>query len=383
MNAPRILFYVQHLLGIGHLARASRISSALHRAGANLKLVTGGAPVDGFPPSEIAHVALPPVVASEGFSGLAHPDGSAVDERFLNDRRDLLLSIYSEFQPDIVIVEAFPFGRRQMRFELVPLLEAISQGAPKPLLACSLRDIMQERTKPGRNEETVELVRRYFDLVLVHGDAAFARLEETFPLAGQIADRIAYTGMVAGPAPDAPQERFDILISAGGGAAGRKLVAASVDAAAKMPRDRSISLITGPNLPEADYRHALAAASPNLSVFRFRPDFPDLLSGAKLSVSQAGYNTVCDILRARCRSLLIPFAEGGETEQTSRARRLEALGLASMLSEEKLDGDTLLIAIEGALEQNPPPASTLDLNGAQRTVQILLEHWRVRQSQSA
>jgi hypothetical protein len=29
MTAPRIFFYVQHLLGIGHLARASRIATAL------------------------------------------------------------------------------------------------------------------------------------------------------------------------------------------------------------------------------------------------------------------------------------------------------------------------------------------------------------------
>ena len=29
MTAPRIFFYVQHLLGIGHIARASRIANAL------------------------------------------------------------------------------------------------------------------------------------------------------------------------------------------------------------------------------------------------------------------------------------------------------------------------------------------------------------------
>lgn len=31
MTAPRIFFYVQHLLGIGHIARASRIANALSR----------------------------------------------------------------------------------------------------------------------------------------------------------------------------------------------------------------------------------------------------------------------------------------------------------------------------------------------------------------
>ena len=33
MSGPRVLFYVQHLLGIGHLARASRVAGALAEDG--------------------------------------------------------------------------------------------------------------------------------------------------------------------------------------------------------------------------------------------------------------------------------------------------------------------------------------------------------------
>ena len=69
-----------------------------------------------------------------------------------------------------------------------------------------------------------------------------------------------------------------------------------------------------------------------MQVFRFRSDFASLLNGAALSVSQAGYNTVCDILRAGCRSLLVPFSAGGETEQSVRAERLARLGLASFIA---------------------------------------------------
>ena len=78
MSAPRVLFYVQHLLGIGHLARASRVASALVEDGFELTLVTGGAPVTGFPATTIRQVALPPVMASDnGFGGLADPEGRA------------------------------------------------------------------------------------------------------------------------------------------------------------------------------------------------------------------------------------------------------------------------------------------------------------------
>jgi predicted glycosyltransferase len=111
-------------------------------------------------------------------------------------------------------------------------------------------------------------------------------------------------------------------------------------------------LITGPNLPKDEFDAIAHDATPGLSIFRFREDFASLLTGARLSVSQAGYNTVCDVLRAGCRSLLVPFAAGGETEQTVRALMLEELGLAT------------------------PSAHRLDLEGARRSAQILRERYR-------
>ena len=184
-----VLFYVQHLLGIGHLARASRVAAALVRGrfrGDDGDRRNAGSAA--FPAPAFDHVALPAVSsASEAFSGLVDADGKPVDETFKQRRRDLLLDTLRDRRPDIVIIEAFPFGRRQMRFELLPLLDAIASLDPRPRLVTSIRDLLQERVKPGRNEETVELLNRHFDLVMVHGDPAFARLEDTFALAS--ADR--------------------------------------------------------------------------------------------------------------------------------------------------------------------------------------------------
>lgn len=79
-------------------------------------------------------------------------------------------------------------------------------------------------------------------------------------------------------------------------------------------------------MPQADFEAITAKAGDNISVFRFRKDFASLLTGARLSISQAGYNTVCDVLQAKCRSLLIPFSASGETEQSARAERLQNSG---------------------------------------------------------
>ena len=371
-KAYRVFFYVQHLLGIGHLARASRIARALAEDGFDVTVVTGGTPVSGFPGPEVKHIALPAIVSGDaGFSGLTDAEGKPVDDAFKTRRRDLLLDHFRSVNPDIVIIEAFPFGRRQVRFELIPLLDEIAAMNPKPLVATSLRDILQERAKPGRDQESVDLVRQYFDCVLVHGDPDFARLEDTFPLADAIADKIVYTGLVAAPAPPLPAEIFDLVVSAGGGAVGNGLIRAALGAAKVLPKTLSWCIITGPNLPQADFDAIAADSHDNISVFRFRQDFASLLAGSRLSVSQAGYNTVGDILRAGCHALLIPFVAGGETEQTVRAERLERLGLATLLAETALSAENMTNAIAGALASPRPAGHGLDLNGAQRTAEIL------------
>lgn len=387
MRQARVFFYVQHLLGIGHLARASRIADALAADGFDVTVVTGGTPVPGFPAAGIKHVALPPVVAGDkGFSGLADGEGNPVDDDFKARRRDMLLDAFGECDPDVVIFEAFPFGRRQMRFELMPLLERIEATSPRPLVATSLRDILQERNKPGRAEEMLALVQAHFDLVLVHGDPAFARIEETFPFAHEIADKVAYTGLVAGSPPAAPSEHFDVLVSAGGGAVGKELIGAGLEAAKLLPAELSWCLITGPNLPQADYDAFEASAPGNAKLFRFRRDFASLLSGARLSVSQAGYNTVCDIIRAGCASLLVPFTAGGETEQATRALRLEKLGLAGVLPESEVTPARLAHDVETQLTRAKPAMPPLDLEGAAHTAAILRERLSlmpVRPSRSA
>lgn len=374
MSAARVFFYVQHLLGIGHLARASRVADALVEEGFDVTTVTGGISIPGFPGEGVKSVVLPSVVASNvGFAGLADENGNAVDQQFLDNRRDLLLQAFAAIAPDVVIIEAFPFGRRQMRFELLPLLDAIKAASPRPKLMTSVRDILQQNRKPGRDEETVALLKDHFDRVLVHGDPHFVRLDETFPLAAEIEDKIGYTGLVAAPPAPEPSEIFDIVVSAGGGAVGRDLIGAAIGAAKMIATDHRWCLIAGPNLPQSDFQALSMDVPANVDLVRFRKDFPSLLRGAELSVSQAGYNTVCDILSARCRAILVPFTTGGETEQSVRADRLEKLGLATALPETGLTAGMLAAAIEESLASPKPQSHGLDINGARATARMIRE----------
>ena len=380
----RVMLYVQHLLGIGHLARTSRIAAALQGEGADVTVVTGGRAVEGFPGPGTRHVALPAIAAGEGFAGLADADGTPVDDAFLARRRDLLLAAFAALRPDVVVTEAFPFGRRQMRFELLPLLDAVQRARPRPLLAASVRDILQARAKPGRDAETVALVRAHYDRVLVHGDPAFARLGDTFPLADEIEDRVLYSGLVAAPVPAPAAEAFDVVVSAGGGAVGARLLRAAAEAAHGLPDVARWCLIGGPNMPGADFDRLRSGLRAGVELHRFRTDFARLLGAARLSVSQAGYNTVCDVLGAGCACLLVPYAEGGETEQGVRAQRLRDAARASVLAEDALGGPTLADAVRAALDApGPGRMPALHLDGAWRTARILIDLAAGRAPQTA
>lgn len=372
----RVLFYVQHLLGIGHLMRARRIVLALRDNDFAVTLVTGGMPLTGFEVPGIEHIQLPSMaVSSADFRTMVDDADKPIDDQFKQKRCDKLLETYRYSQPDIVLIEAFPFGRRQVRFELLPLIDAIEATTPKPLLLASIRDILQKRIKPGRDEETTRLVLTHFDKVLVHGDPDFAKLASSFSHAAHIADHIIYTGLVSEPPPvKNTSDKVSVVVSAGGGAVGAQLVRASIEAAGYLPAIKSWCVIAGPNMPEEQFKQIVASAPANVSVERFRNDFPSLLANAQLSVSQAGYNTVSDVLQARCRCVLVPFSLGGETEQGDRAQRLEALGLAAVIPEAHLDGEHLAGVIKTLMSQQPPSEPvTINTDGAENTARILRE----------
>ncbi len=75
----------------------------------------------------------------------------------------------------MALTETFPFGRRQFRFELLPLIEWVaSQSRIK--LVCSIRDILQHRSEK-REAQTVDIIKQYFDAVLVHADPLLFTLD--------------------------------------------------------------------------------------------------------------------------------------------------------------------------------------------------------------
>ena len=385
-----VLFHVQYLLGIGHLQRSLRIAGALARDGVAVTLVNGGPPAAELTANpKVRLVQLEPVRARDASFQLIDDAGQAIDDALRARRREALLAAFAAARPDAVVIEGFPFARRAFAFELDPLIAAAQAAAPRPRVICSVRDIIAWRDDPARHRAIAERVCRDFDAVLVHGDPKLVPFEASFPAAPDIAERLIYTGYVydahlsLAPTPTLPHElgrgnlrgagedRGEVVVSAGGGAAGAALLNAALAARRQgCLADAPWRLLTGANLPEAEYAALRQAAPAGVTVERFRPDLPGLLRQCRISVSQAGYNTVLDIVIARARAVFVPFAAERETEQSMRAERLAALGAAELVRDSELSPTSLAAAIERAAAREPA-AVMVNTDGAVNSARII------------
>jgi predicted glycosyltransferase len=378
-----VLLYVQHLLGIGHLRRSLRIAEALAREGIRVALISGGEPLSALACTSAERVIqLPPIRALDaGFKVLVDGVGRPIDDDLRTARQSALLAAFADEQPDVLLIEAFPFGRRAFRFELDGLIEAARARRPRPLVLCSLRDIVVLPDDPRRPKEIVDRVRNDFDFVLVHGDPAFIPLEDSFPLAPEISDRLIYTGYVAkahepgyAAASDETAGADEVVVSVGGGAVGGALLRTAIETRRQgCLTNLRWRLLAGPNLPEPEFA-ALAAGLPEGVVLeRYRPDFPQMLGRCRVSVSQAGYNTVLDILAARAAAVVVPFASGRETEQSLRAERLAARGILELLPENQLSPERLASAIDRAIFARPATTIAIGTGGARRSARLIAD----------
>ncbi|MEX6506201.1 glycosyltransferase family protein [Jiella sp. M17.18] len=370
----RVLFHVQHLLGVGHLRRGELITNALADRGIEVVVALGGHPVPEIPFARAEVVQLPEVsIRGADFKTLYDAGGEPVTETWKAMRRDALLDLYRRTRPDLVLLEMYPFGRWRFGFELEPLLALAAEDKPRVRCATSVRDILVETKHPERAMKGIEIGRRYLDAILVHSDPALFTFGETYPHADALADRIAYTGYVTEPAErsDAPRTG-DVIVSAGGGAAAGPLLDVAMAARPLSPlKDQTWRFFTGPRFPDAEFEALAARAGDGIVVERFARDFQARLDGCALSISQAGYNTVMNLLRAEAPAVVVPYDAGEETEQLFRARRLQELGLLTVLRSAELAPDTLVRAIAATLARTGGERRRIDLDGAAHTAELI------------
>lgn len=352
----KILIHVQHLLGTGHARRMAAIAKGLAQAGHDTILASGGMPLR-LDIGGAKLIQLPAARAQDAtFKVLVDANGKAVDEAWREARAQATLDLCAAFKPDLLIVELYPLGRALLRFEMEPL---IARAGRIPKLV-SIRDVPQRPADAKIGSRLAAL--GDFTAVLAHGDDSFLPATQSFPELARIGAKLIHTGYVAG-ADQAPCGQDEIVVSVGGGAAGAKLLDTSLKLAARRAHaGERWRILTG------EQPATIAAPNDFVAVERNRPDFPGLLKGSRLSISQAGYNTAIDLLRARVPAILVPFAEGNEREQTIRAQAFAAAGLATIADEAGLTPESLDTAI--ATAKSPQPHA-ISCEGVAATVSIV------------
>jgi predicted glycosyltransferase len=367
----RVLIAVTHLLGAGHLTRAAALARAFARKGHETTLVSGGAPARLADLGGGELVQLPPVrTVGTDFKTLLDENLRPVDAAYLEERQTILLDTLRNVRPDILITELFPFGRRVLAGEFMALIEAAHALNPRPLVLCSIRDILVAPAKAERIAQAHERILRHYDAILVHGDPSLVPLEASWPLDGRTRPLLRYTGYVDENEDAVPEgRRHGIVVSGGSSAASLPLYHAALEAA-RLITDCPWRILVGRGVSEEDFETLRDSAPAHAVVERARPDFRTLLAGAEISVSQAGYNTVVDLMRSGVRSVLVPFEAGHETEQRLRAERLKSIGLAAIVPEGELSGARLAETIRQGLSQLASSAPVIAIDGARQSVAI-------------
>ena len=385
-NRPAVLFYCQHSLGMGHLMRSFALADRLAERFRVVLLNGGRLPKRIAAPANVELVNLPPLGIDDANQLVSHDKRISVN-RALDRRQKIIKATFDELRPAVVLIELFPFGRKKFASELLPLLEAAHSPETRALVVCSLRDILvrQRKDQQQHDDRAAALANKFVDVILVHSDPSFARFEESFQPSLPLRVPVKHTGFVVPRAKTSAttvSRRKRIVVSAGGGIAGEPLLRACIEAHEHFAADRDIEMkiIAGPFLSEESWRslRSLARGQKRLRLVRQVNDLCGELRGAAVSISQAGYNTCLDVLRAGVPSMLVPFAKDTEDEQRKRALRLQDLGAVTLLEQHDLTPARLATEIR-LLMNSKFSAPQLDLSGAE-TSAILISSMLRRKS---
>ncbi len=378
-----IVIYCQYVWGMGHLVRSLELARAL--SDHDVTLVAGGQDVALDLPGHVNLVRLPALYMDELFTTLIPGDSARSVEQIKQERKEVLSALFEQKQPDVLIVELYPFGRSIFGFELEPLLEDIRIGKYGAVKAvCSLRDILVEKKDPAAYEDRVlRKLNREFDALLIHSDENLLRLNETFTRVDDINIPVVHTGFITQQADPAAGRRLRrdldissdqklIVASAGGGRSGYKLLTFVLDAG-ELLRDRlnfRLEVFTGPFMENEEFEKLSSRAMRGIRIQRYTRRFLDYLHAADLSVSLAGYNTCMNLLVTRVPALVYPYSR--QREQPMRVDKIKHLLPLKILAESDVRPDRLGDHMVRMMDQNRTIESLpIDLNGAANSANFL------------
>ncbi|MBA2442736.1 MAG: hypothetical protein H0V53_10075 [Rubrobacter sp.] len=375
----KVLMYSHDSYGLGHLRRTLALAEAfVERDPLNDVLILTGSTVSGaYRMSKgIDILKLPSAIKLD--NGRYESSRMSVSFELLRELRSgLILSAAREFDPDVFVVDKAPLG---MKGEVSDTLEFLREERPGTLTVLGLRDVMDdpERVREGwQRNRTLEAIEELYDRIIVYGPREVYDPLPLYGLSPEVLSRTDYVGYVGRtvlcPASELPFPPGYVLVTAGGGGDGLRIVESYLEGLREAEPGFDSIVVTGPLMEDADRRRVEElAAGLRVRVLEFRTDMELLLSGAGAVVAMGGYNTTIELLASGKPAVIVPRVEP-RVEQLIRAERLSKLGLVKMIHPDDLGPRVLRSTVEGLLQRGASgdrrPA--VDLSGAARVIELV------------
>lgn len=385
MNRKKILFYSHDTFGLGHINRILAIGNYLsrHREGVSVLLVSGSGIIHGIRiPRGIDYIKLPSVTKTGDESYRSKYLSLSLKET-LKLRETILLDTAVSFKPDIFVVDNVPLGLKK---EAQPTLEALRKSRPACRIVLSMRDILDDPAKIRRNwneNGIYGVLNSYFDAVLVFGLRDLYDVTKEYDVPEPASSKFLFCGYIKKSRtfdpPEKIRDRLDInghrfiLITAGGGGDGEKLIETSLEAMERYKEGLFKSLVVlGPDFPEKKEKKIRARywANRKFIITNFVDHLPDFINASDLVISMGGYNTICEILSLRKRAIVVPRVRP-RVEQLIRAKRMSERGLLEYIHPERLHPESLKKKIKDHLLKREPFEPRLDLGGLRRASEVV------------
>jgi predicted glycosyltransferase len=373
----RILFYSHDTYGLGHLKRVLAIARHLNEnlTGISILIITGSGIINRIKlPDGIDYIKLPSVTKI----GNEHYESKHLNigiNEILSIRQDIIFHTVRSFQPDMFVIDNVPMG---LCNEAMPALELLKTSRPHTKIVLSMRDILDNPDEIKTTWALNNLYKRtdaYFDTVFIFGQKEIYNPVIEYDIPEKTAPKFNFCGYIKKSKiiykPETIRNWFGVnghpfvLITAGGGGDGKKLIEASLESIDRNGKGRLKSLVVlGPDYPREYEKmlHMKYRGNKDISIKSFVENLTDFINASDLVISMGGYNTICEILSLKKRAIVVPRT-APRTEQLIRAQLFHEKQLLDYIHPLQLDPDNLYAAIEKNLLMPPPNIELIDFKG--------------------
>lgn len=382
----KIIIHCQYVYGIGHLVRTIELANGLSK-NFQVFIFNGGESVPNFYlPKDITVIQLPAIYKKENSNSLYSVDSSTSIEECFQNRKLIIEEKIKEIKPDILVTEHFPFGLL-FENEVISLISKIKLINPSSKIISSVRDIIDCSGGTKNDEYIVNLINKWYDIVLVHGDENYIHLKHSFSKIDTISVPIYHTGYIVRSIPKRIENKKTypiILASIAGGRLGNELLEAVIDSHLLVKEKVKHKLILFSGAFQNDFKEqekkVIDINSGDIKLYFFDSTiYLNYLSQADLVISLGGYNSIIESVSAKKRMLIYQrgFLAGNE-EQDLRIKLFEDLGCLKVLKPQDLTINALSEIIVNCINNSRFPKLNLNLKGVENSNDIILNHINIQ-----